>query len=769
MDTARSAREPAETPRRTPCKNDFKRPKFALGRISFGDDEESSSCSSSSGQEDETPAPAAMPKSPLADGGRRTPLLAVGGRNGNNSSVDLAGRPIDERRRGAGRRSRGSGEAGALSSKRASASSPTLPLSAWRPIVLQDSSAGNIDRAAASRSAASAKGLPAAGAASSSGTISGVLVDRSLEENNCMGVFGGQQQHQQQSQASLRPSIGSVESNTRPSPARQSLRGAATKKEDDCVSCQGQQIGRWSHDEGRHSPVFGRQREDRCSIGNPALPISGGSATTTKVHTLDDDNDGGDGGGGGGGAGGSHLEKFPPSCTGRGPRGAAATAATEASATGTNSYSSSTRSSPPQRFGETSVLSDPCEEIEIPVDDHELFDNSFDEVMAYSPPPREATTTSSAATRCQASSRAGSTSSFAGSRSFVASPTGSSFFDRSLSPPPPPPFARSSDSHRSSGSLSAPASAVANGEDGCTDTNSSDDIYADCLEMTIDAPADSSVDCTRADSNPLGQASMLPGNGPATSSAVGEHDRDDLDAERECTFVGSRPSSGSCGGKLDRRRPEGRGGRGARGAGARRGEEGRGGGGSHSCSSAVLDITGGGSCDDDVMMSVLPSPIGATGGATSSAVASGRYFKAGGPGDWEQEEGGLSWKMEAGESNSDDGAVAFKVPSELYMRMYPHQRIGVRWLWGLHQGDMGGVLGDDMGLGKTFQVCVFVLRVFSFYLPRSCFFFGWKDALPVRIVVCGRYRLALIALSGLLYQAYIVRSGYNGLYHLNIL
>ncbi|CAN0466540.1 unnamed protein product, partial [Scytosiphon promiscuus] len=65
--------------------------------------------------------------------------------------------------------------------------------------------------------------------------------------------------------------------------------------------------------------------------------------------------------------------------------------------------------------------------------------------------------------------------------------------------------------------------------------------------------------------------------------------------------------------------------------------------------------------------------------------------------------------IEAGGPDAEDSsAETFSVPSELYTRMYPHQRIGIRWLWGLHQGDMGGILGDDMGLGKTFQVRVFV-------------------------------------------------------------
>lgn len=90
------------------------------------------------------------------------------------------------------------------------------------------------------------------------------------------------------------------------------------------------------------------------------------------------------------------------------------------------------------------------------------------------------------------------------------------------------------------------------------------------------------------------------------------------------------------------------------------------------------------------------------------------------PGEWEEEVGGLRWKMEAEKekicetsrklgvtATESEKPLAFSVPAELYKRMYPHQREGVRWLWGLHQGDMGGILGDDMGMGKTFQVSVF--------------------------------------------------------------
>ena len=41
----------------------------------------------------------------------------------------------------------------------------------------------------------------------------------------------------------------------------------------------------------------------------------------------------------------------------------------------------------------------------------------------------------------------------------------------------------------------------------------------------------------------------------------------------------------------------------------------------------------------------------------------------------------------------------FLLPLEIYEKMYPHQREGVRWLWERHLDENipGGILGDDMG------------------------------------------------------------------------
>lgn len=48
------------------------------------------------------------------------------------------------------------------------------------------------------------------------------------------------------------------------------------------------------------------------------------------------------------------------------------------------------------------------------------------------------------------------------------------------------------------------------------------------------------------------------------------------------------------------------------------------------------------------------------------------------------------------------------VSNYIWKQLYKFQRIGVKWLWELHQVDAGGLLGDEMGLGKTIQVIAFL-------------------------------------------------------------
>ncbi|CAG9128760.1 unnamed protein product [Plutella xylostella] len=48
------------------------------------------------------------------------------------------------------------------------------------------------------------------------------------------------------------------------------------------------------------------------------------------------------------------------------------------------------------------------------------------------------------------------------------------------------------------------------------------------------------------------------------------------------------------------------------------------------------------------------------------------------------------------------------IPTYIWKRLYKYQRVGVKWLWELHQIQAGGLLGDEMGLGKTVQIIAFL-------------------------------------------------------------
>ncbi|KAJ8727941.1 hypothetical protein PYW08_016326 [Mythimna loreyi] len=48
------------------------------------------------------------------------------------------------------------------------------------------------------------------------------------------------------------------------------------------------------------------------------------------------------------------------------------------------------------------------------------------------------------------------------------------------------------------------------------------------------------------------------------------------------------------------------------------------------------------------------------------------------------------------------------IPNFIWRQLYKFQKIGVKWLWELHQVESGGLLGDEMGLGKTIQIIAFL-------------------------------------------------------------
>ncbi|EED95784.1 rad54-like protein, partial [Thalassiosira pseudonana CCMP1335] len=58
------------------------------------------------------------------------------------------------------------------------------------------------------------------------------------------------------------------------------------------------------------------------------------------------------------------------------------------------------------------------------------------------------------------------------------------------------------------------------------------------------------------------------------------------------------------------------------------------------------------------------------------------------------------------------GAVVYEggleVPAWINDRLFPYQRIGLRWMWELYCVGAGGCVGDEMGLGKTVQVSSFL-------------------------------------------------------------
>jgi SNF2 family DNA or RNA helicase len=53
-------------------------------------------------------------------------------------------------------------------------------------------------------------------------------------------------------------------------------------------------------------------------------------------------------------------------------------------------------------------------------------------------------------------------------------------------------------------------------------------------------------------------------------------------------------------------------------------------------------------------------------------------------------------------------AGGYRLSSEIWKQLYPHQQTGVRWLWELHRQETGGIVADEMGLGKTVQVIAFL-------------------------------------------------------------
>jgi hypothetical protein len=52
-------------------------------------------------------------------------------------------------------------------------------------------------------------------------------------------------------------------------------------------------------------------------------------------------------------------------------------------------------------------------------------------------------------------------------------------------------------------------------------------------------------------------------------------------------------------------------------------------------------------------------------------------------------------------SNDGEFSKNFKIPADIYSYLFEYQKTCTKWLWELHNQQVGGILGDEMGLGKT--------------------------------------------------------------------
>lgn len=51
----------------------------------------------------------------------------------------------------------------------------------------------------------------------------------------------------------------------------------------------------------------------------------------------------------------------------------------------------------------------------------------------------------------------------------------------------------------------------------------------------------------------------------------------------------------------------------------------------------------------------------------------------------------------------------FRLPKEIWDKLFFHQQECVRWLWNNHINLSGGIIGDEMGLGKTIELIAFLI------------------------------------------------------------
>ena len=88
-------------------------------------------------------------------------------------------------------------------------------------------------------------------------------------------------------------------------------------------------------------------------------------------------------------------------------------------------------------------------------------------------------------------------------------------------------------------------------------------------------------------------------------------------------------------------------------------------------------------------------------------------------------------KKEDGRYEEMEGGL--KAPSVIWDQLYAYQKVGVQWMFELHQQGVGGILGDEMGLGKTIQVAAFLASLsYSQVIWRGS---KWRGLGP-SIIVC---------------------------------
>lgn len=679
MDASNHARE-ASTPMRTPGKNDFKRPAFALGRISFGPDYDGSSSSCS--EEDGMIPPCAASMAPPPNRGSSKSLFPTGASSNTNKHVEQPGwtEPSSQANGDSGNFAR------ALDSSSTTASSSSTSMGSRPASTVRD----RVGASGGEKFGANCH-LAAVATQSRQGSPK-ILSDRSLRGNRPLDEDNGQHRYPPPSSSSS-PSSAARSSGFRTQPSGGANTDSRKYSKGSASSFPASHRGLLAQERGSGGPVLaGEMRGSRRKgIFSASTCVAGNAVSATRAGDGDDDEyDYGD-------YNDSDQENISPMKASDLSR-AAARARVKAS----GCYSPPPRCAGEAELGHSDTFdggvgrqsrdsgvyaSSPSPPAKAAVEA-----SSFcSEIGAYSPGARSA---------CSERDLAGSVPSIVSQES---SPPGS--------PASPGRHYMEHDT---------PPSTTMSGIDGDSGAAGyGSEAFRDCLE---EAESDSG-DSPRRSSDLLLDTPSSSGRPPdAVPSSSATHTGDaDSARRRRCSGFGSKDAGGRGGGSgggggadsVGRGRPDGGGAR--REAKADREE----------WTDDNDDNGDGDSCDDFEM---------AVAAGASDSERGSEVDNAGKDGDWKRGMGGVTWEIEADQGGGARGAATFSVPAELYERMYPHQRTGVRWLWGLHQGDMGGILGDDMGLGKTFQVR-FVPRGACFVAPSWVLVFV---RIPSVVKSCGK-------------------------------